>query len=177
MNEDNEIELLKKKKLDYQDEIKEIESKLIIKNDELVKKRFKEIICFISYKGKWFKKVDKIFFDTFGVYRFLIESKSNSGWNVEINNYWSGSVSKSLIKYKIILFHGNYRNIKPFKLGNITMTKLIGDIITKDGYIASFYKSEKNNKKNKVIGIRYNTTFFSCEDIIDIIDQIYRKKN
>src|SRR5271163_2039810 len=74
---------LEQKNLEKQ--LKDVELKIEMKKKSMTENKvIKEMKMFITYKGKFiFKKIDKILFDTIGIYSHLVEAKDENNWNID----------------------------------------------------------------------------------------------
>jgi hypothetical protein len=160
-------------KLEREKEIKlkEFDKLIEIKNQELLDIEFKQMKCFVSYKKLFITKIDKILFDTMGVYKNLIEAKSNSNFDTKKSKNGHHTINIDNNSYEFYLINNeNTTNIKKnFHIND--KSKIIGFYRNSVDYANYAIIMAKNENNTFII---YYDIRFKCEDVMDIIDKLIR---
>lgn len=149
-------------------QLKDIDLKIEkLKTEKLINKPIKEIKMFITYKGNIFKTIDKILFDTIGIYSHLVEAKDEHNWKIDnVPSFLWGKITNSKQYFNFEL----YKNLKcEMKISGLDITEIVGKIYESNKIIVNIMKT-----KNKAYLIQYNSTILNCDDVINIMDQLIK---
>ena len=123
---------------------------------------------------KLFKTIDKILFDTIGIYSHLVEAKDENNWDID-NLYPSflwGRIKNSKHDFNFE-FYKNIKNdlfsVVDLKISGLDIVETVGMVLKSNKIVINIMKT-----KNKAYLIQYNSIILSCDDVINIMDQLVR---